>query len=472
MSYTLIKQAQARIALGKTVTVAEQVATILGNSSVELKKSLFVEAFDESAYQITPDDYSQWLETIVDIAAEQGVSIGRKNAFIQMAMDTVLDNDPKFDALGGDTEELKGRVAQTLWQTFKASKAHSAVTDNVNGVIKQAQEEEEAFAHMAAGSREGDKFFTHGQGVIAKISGREYPGMIVKRISSDEYEVRIKLPGRTVDTKVHYDDLAASEDEEQVNGFTQAFDAAKGIEDEQMSCPYPKGTLRAALWDKYNTPPKSIVKKVAIEDEQEVLDPTNVIPDEDEDLELDDDLSGDISLSASDLADRIVGDMDGIDFDQLVGAEDDNEGDEDLEARVAELEALVADLSAGNDVESDRGIPREGELDIDYDTLGNDRGGAANVIGVSIPATSKEEEEKGDMFRQAITAPREKLSQAVKSVEQEGATAWRNVNLPRNPHPKKSQAYRAWEKGMKSAAKDALGLKDKPAPLPNKQRRK
>lgn len=465
MSFTMIKAAQARIALGNQITVVEHVAKILGESVIDVKKSIFSENFDDSKYQITPEDYSNWLAAIVDMAAEEGISVSRKNAFMQYAMDVILDNDPKFDMLGGDTEELKGQVANTLWQTFKASKAHGAVADNVNGVIQQAREEEEAFAAISSEAKAmEEEEFGHGQHVEVNVRGKWYPCMVVKHGMYNIYVVRVKAGGRTVDIKAPRDALRPAEfDDEQQSGFAQAFDAAKGAteEEETTSCPYKAGTLRAALWHNYNTkPPKTIVKRVA-EEEQEAISVDDFDPEATSDETVDD------------MADRIVGDVGDVRIDDVDDEVPDDSAIGELEARIAELEAQLDDLSSQvqSDDKSEGGGEDSGELDIDYDSLGNDRPGAAGVIGVSVPATTKEEEEKGDMFRQAITAPREKLSAAVKSIEDEGATAWKGMQLPRNPHPKKSQAYNAWEKGMKNAAKEALGLKDKPV-VPNKPARK
>lgn len=409
MSFKMLKEAQARIALGKNVTVADQVKNILGEASVDTLKSIFVEAFDESSYQITPADYSEWLQAVIEIAAEDGIAPGRKTDFMQIAMDRVLDNDPKFDALGGDTEQLKSRVAATLWQTFKASKAHQSVQGDVNGAIKQAQEEEEAIASMRK-------------------------------------------------------DI---EDEES-GGFAQTFDSAKGIDsaEEEEVCPHPVGSLRAALWQRIN-------KK---EPQERPTLPMQT-KEEEEDGELDVDMSPNAGESndepVDDLASRIMGDTAGFKRGKM------SDDESELESRLDNIESRVQELETeegeSNDESSD-----DDTLDIDYDSLGTDRGGAAGVIGVSIPASGKqkdveiedEEEAEKNFFRKAITSPRDSLTAAVRDVENEGASAWKGLNLPKNPHPKKTQAFRAWDKGMKNAARDALGLKDKPAVVPSRTARR
>lgn len=78
--------------------------------------------------------------------------------------------------------------------------------------------------------------------------------------------------------------------------------------------------------------------------------------------------------------------------------------------------------------------------------------------------TSKQTTEKADstsMLQQAITTPREHISDALKKVEQEGKDAWKAHGVPKNPHPPKTMAHKSWEKGLKNAVKSEYGI-DKP----------
>jgi len=418
MSFNMIKEAQARLALGNKLSVAEHVQKVLGDVTLSEVKSI-VESFNKADFQITPEDYSRWLEVVVELMQQHGGS--RKRDFMDIALDVVLDNDPKFDLLGGDQEALKAQVANTLWQTYKASKAHSEVAGNVNSTIQQAREEEEAIADLMSVCDDNER-----------------------------------------------------EEEESGGGFEQALKTTMNIdsaqEEEHDGNPYPVGTMRHALWKDVNKSKMfksghNIVKKAKEEEEFD-------------DIELDDDIDIDTTqMSAEDLASRIVGKA-GID-----DYETSDTGDQtDVEARIEDLEARIKELECDADADTEE-IDSD-TLDIDYDSLGNDRPGAAQVIGVSIPASGKEDERFRDkpdfddeestkkFFRTALTSPKEMMSQAIKDIEAEGAEAWKKLQFPKNPHPKKSQAFRAWEKGMKNAAKDHLGFKDKPVQITSKPARK
>lgn len=448
MTFTLLKVANANL----SQPVITETAIVATTDVEALALHILKEGADTSQFEITPDDYSQWLQVILDVAAEQNIPVGRRSKFMDVALDYVLDNDPKIDAIGSDDpEELKGKIASTLWQTYKASKAHSAVSAGVSGTIKRAQEEEETFAQLSSNIA-----FRMGQHAEVLVGSKHHPCMIIKVEPDNKYTIRVKLRNRTMDIEhVPGGRLRAAQFQDEESGFEQAFNVASGAEDEQNACPYPSGTLRAAIWHDYNKPKQNQMRnKFAGVEEEQVVSFDQFNPGEDEFDEPED--------SAADIASRIV-------------------DDEDLESRIADLETRLADLEGEDDTEDDEieldkfGTQNaDGTLDIDYDSLGNDRGGAAQVIGVSVPATAREEEEDtADMFRQAITAPRSKLSDAVKSVEQEGNSAWKGLQLPRNPHPKQSQAHKAWERGMKNAARDALGLAPKPdAKPPTKSKRK
>ncbi|PPD55470.1 MAG: hypothetical protein CTY12_00410, partial [Methylotenera sp.] len=51
---------------------------------------------------------------------------------------------------------------------------------------------------------------------------------------------------------------------------------------------------------------------------------------------------------------------------------------------------------------------------------------------------------------------RENIQKLQKKMEDDGANAWttHHAKMPKNPHPKGSLAYKAWQRGMEKAAKD------------------
>lgn len=84
------------------------------------------------SYQVSPDDYTQWLEVIKGYAADEGINIRTKSAFADTAF-AVLENDPAPLA-----EDMKEAIVNTLWAHYKAEQQHSKVLK-----AGRAQEEEE-----------------------------------------------------------------------------------------------------------------------------------------------------------------------------------------------------------------------------------------------------------------------------------------------------------------------------------------
>lgn len=491
MSFTLLKAINDRT-LNKIVIIPAEPQHL---SEAEALAASIVESMSADSFQITPSDYSKWLDVIVDVAEQEGVPIGRKTQFVDVALDRILDHDPKIDGLGSDDPEaLKIKIANTLWQTYKASKAHSAVSSDVSKVINQAREEEEAFAAIAS----EDEALTHGRHVEVLIHDRWYPGMITQgRTSGGKYTVRIKLRDGNRDIQIGAENIRpeAHQDEEAESGFAQIWNASKGVENEEgggdMSgsdtmacCPYPVGSLRASLWHDYNQPKKqakNFSKPVytGLEDEQITMSPDDVDPstmfDDEEDFgrgvaDQDGEIDHGGDESVDDIASRIAGDdfADTSFGDDVANGDIGDQGDlstrlADLESRLDSLEQDTAGDEKGDDCVGDS--CDDDELNVDYDSLGTDRLGNAGAIGVSVPAPSEDASEGNedvDPFRQAITSPSDMLSQAVRAVEDEGASAWKSMVLPKNPHPKDSKAHKAWEKGMKSAAQSAFGFQQKP----------
>lgn len=95
---------------------------------------------------------------------------------------------------------------------------------------------------------------------------------------------------------------------------------------------------------------------------------------------------------------------------------------------------------------------------------------------VAPPVIAKEEENeestkpKKTNLQQMLSGPRSTITQAQKEIESEGESAWKAHQIPQNPHPKKSIAYAAWERGMKRAVKTHFGFEDKPVVQPKKKK--
>lgn len=95
-----------------------------------------------------------------------------------------------------------------------------------------------------------------------------------------------------------------------------------------------------------------------------------------------------------------------------------------------------------------------------------------NMANEEEESTSKQPKNKTTFLQQMLRGPRDNLTQALKDVEADGESAWKAHQIPDNPHPKKSMAHKAWERGMKKAVKGHFGFDEKPAVPAGKQKKK
>lgn len=377
MALKLIREAQAIDRLGKHLSLAQTVQSILGAASITAVARMF-EQFDEDQYQITPQDYQQWMEVLQAEAADRGANLDKKRDFEDLAF-LMFENDPRIDELGLDDETLQ-KIVSTLWTSFKASRSHGAVQRGVKSAVARAREEEEMLAAGDGG------------------------------------------------------------------GFADAVRTSQGVENEESSWrakfkgggkmnPYPQGSLRHNLWNDVNCR--------TTEDEE--FGPGSSAADIEGAPG-----RGEHDVEFGGMADQITDRPNG---GSVIGRID------DLEARIDQIEQSERDEpwhDAIDDVE-------QANTDIDQDQPAAD----ATLDDVEV---EDEEAAAKSMFHKVLTSPRDQVAAALKDIESEGRGAWAGMQLPKNPHPKKSQAYNAWAKSFKSAAKDALGIADKPS-MPAKKRR-
>lgn len=220
--------------------------------------------------------------------------------------------------------------------------------------------------------------------------------------------------------------------EEEESGFGQALKASIGMEDEEPSF------VRDALRDSSPTSMKgSFSSHLRGEDELDVGT-------DDEDME--------VSFGP-----------DGV---EGVSDEDVFTSDDECECPCADDEPAIDDAPADEFADDDMGPPEDELDDETMDDVDADVEPRAPKKGFD------EEEAVKSFFRQAVTSPNDMMRKAVKDIEDEGKSAWTKANVPSNPHPKKSQAHRAWQKGLTNAAKEALGIADKPSDPKAKPKRK
>lgn len=356
------------------------------------------------AFTPTADDFDAWMRVVVGEAQDRGINLNKRAEFMQLVMD-VLENDPANPPF-----EIQEAIAKKLWADYKAAK------DEVRINKMAAAREEEEQAEKAR-----------------------------KLIASRYAQGPVALP-------------QADEDEE--SGFEQAYKAAKGMEDEENEewydshgNPSPNGAYDAgghfhrerAMGNTRQQPKK-------YEDEEDSMSfLKDVINDRGEDR----------------------GEIDKGSFrSHLRGDDEFDEYDEDGDATFNPDEYSVDDEDVFTSDDEDR-CSCDDEDDVDDEVVGEDdldsedMGPPDEEVDVDVKREEpekaySEEEAVKSFFRQAATAPRSMMTQAIKDIEGEGKKAWTSSNVPKNPHPQKSAAYRAWQRGMLAAAKEALGIQDKP----------
>jgi hypothetical protein len=377
-----------------------------------------------------PSDFSTWLTTLVDHAADAGINISKRQDFMDLAHE-MFDNDPKMGMFGGG-HKMRERCANMLWAQYKMNQAHQQVQDHVANVVAPGNENEESGFSQALTMAKG---------------------------SENEERARTKAP---------------------------VLARALKVNTKTKKNPYPAGSLRAALWDDLHSGSE----------------------DEEEDPELQDDVNDEIpsdmdepdssDMSPDQLAMRITG---------VAHTSEDDEGD--IEARLDDLEQRVSDIEGTDkDVGNDELLDQEREdnpemdhpkADDDTDDAGIDQMGDdeyADDDGEEDPIAAVRNKPEGEkprafqpgarfqedeefspevtktIFQHAITQPKQHMAQALKDEEDAGATAWLKTQLPKNPHPKDSPAHRAWMKGLRNTAAQALGINLKPRdPVKTKKKR-
>lgn len=459
MSLKLIREAQLRTTLSDAeIKALSVIKEAVGASTIV---DIVEESFTPSA-----DDYDAWLRVVVGEAQDRGINLNKRSEFMQLVMD-VLENDPAMPPV-----EMQEAIAQKMWQDYKAAKDEVRINK-----IAQAKEEEEKVeaarkliadrfakgptpAPAMPGASDEEEEMKMGisdhvaaQKIFDKIKGTpnlkfvnverlvaKYAPMLGKAQTDVKY-IAAQVYGMLQDAGM----------EEEESGFAQAVKTSLGMEDEQewfdlRGVPNPNGAYDAAgnyyreRDTNFEDEEPSFVRD-AIKDSTSALKGSFLSH-----------LRGEDDLSTGDEPDVEIefgpDGVEGVADDEVFTSDDD-----ECECPCADAESDV-ELDAGTDDEMG---PPEDELDDE----------TMDDVDADVTRTKEkvydEEEAVKSFFRQAATAPRDLMNQAVKDIEAEGKAAWKSANVPKNPHPQKSQAYRAWQKGMTAAAKEALGIVDKPA---------
>lgn len=144
------------------------------------------------------------------------------------------------------------------------------------------------------------------------------------------------------------------------------------------------------------------------------------------------------------------------------GAELDNADDVRMDDTLAVDDADVEDTDSDYDIDSIVSRVMGGDVSPEFKRSERPEENEERTTAVPTSQTKS-------LLQHVLTGPKDTISKALKDVEAEGEAAWTSHEIPRNPHPKQSMAYRAWERGMKKAAKHQFGFDEKTQPVKRKK---
>lgn len=362
------------------------------------------------AFRPSPEDFAKWLEVIGGFAEEEGLSINQRSNFNDVAS-AVLDNDP-----ANPPEEMRTAIINKLWNDHKAAKHLGKVEKLAN-----AQEDEEAVRKAA-------------RSMMGKHRNSEDEEFDIFGASQGE-EDQHKIPS------AHQDG-----DDDDDNGTDNIVDHGDNQEDDMVG---------------YYIVNNGRVVTGPFDDEEEAMQEMN-----DETTRGGDDSANEdkVLFGKADEDGYFIPDLDHEDEDSDEdGVDDDNydnyNGDEECD-----------------DCNTRIGVPHNDRLALGPVVTGPGGGRSTEDEEKSVPRyfTSKHraanEIDASSILHRAITTPREHISDALKNVENAGADAWKKHGTPKNPHPPKTMAHKAWEKGLKNAVKSQYGIEKNILVPPSRKR--
>lgn len=370
------------------------------------------------AYQVGPSDYNKWLDVILGYARENGYNLSRKATFQDVAYG-VLENDPAPIDI-----DMQDAIVNTLWANFKAQQQQSKVDK-----VHRAKEEEEQLKYA-----------------LKKMRGHE---------------------------------------DEQEAAFSQAYKAAQGMEDEEYD------------FDSLDQDDVDYIDRNAQDwDEQDEFtydDMDDDFGDRDIEFDRDEDIMsrGREMQHSRDLEDFDPASDEGMDkYQQIQGRGQRMRHERDLEdfdpaSKPRTYRALEQEEMGKKDYASPFHsgqvviCKKDGKsytVDIPDgpgDNVGINVDGIVKMVpakDLEVPKAREEEETtskqsggKISFLHDVLTGEhsREHMNALQKKIEIEAANAWtrHHAKMPKNPHPKGSIAYKAWEKGIASAAKEVWAPK-------------
>lgn len=362
-------------------------------------------------YQISPEDYTTWLDVITGYARDNGLNIKRKNDFYDIAF-SVLENDPQ-----SLDEEAQQAVVNSLWVKYKAQEQDGKVQK-----VLQAREEEEQLKYAIdklknrGKAEENEERSAFSQAYNAAFEDEEEFGELPDEFDPRDFDDLGVDHGYDNEDDIPFDDQEQEDahilnraDQQQKSRDLENYDPAsdEGIDQDVNTIQAGRQQQKSRDLEDYDPasqPLRSKPKTYYAAEQEEHANKYATSPFS----------KGQVVTS------RITGDKFKVEIP-------DGPGD-----RIGILVDGRIKMVKVSDLESPRAREEE-------ETTSN-----------QIPKTS--------FLHDVLTGAnsRDHLSQLQKQIEDEGANEWtrHHAKLPHNPHPKGSIAYKAWQRGVDKAAKE------------------
>lgn len=520
MKYGMIKEALtlAKVSKPSQHETLVEVQKTMGKTLYETE-ALLAEGFSK---QITPEDYDEWIRQVVlqaeEIRQDKGTALrlNKRSVFNDLLGD-VLENDPMGKVNMGD-EQLTKHVFDATWKRYQGTRDHLKATN-----VMKAREEEEALYRSADVGAERLAYQDEELNVNVPPQPEETDEFRPSDGSERYDDEDMSFDGQRGDGDVEGEMSGVADDEmgdEHIERETE--EAMSTVEN-----PFDEGTPEGDAWvagfeaairahEEGETPEEERAEHEGDDLEQEV-------PSEDGDTPFD--------LETMD-AEQVDGDVeqtDGVDYeagevDRMPPEENEEKSimrrsdapwlernigamkqrrektlQQNPQANFSFMDSILAKhhkalknaQSSTEDEEraridwADRGYKaaraeyhqgrkpsaptssmERRQWERGYESFIKDTEGQRDLARKGI------EDEEGSMVKSIISKPKDTINQALKGVEDEGATAFDKIKMPDNPHPTKSLAQRAWSKGFKNAVRDAFGFNEKPDMPKARKRRK
>ncbi|TFH07491.1 MAG: hypothetical protein E4H14_08390 [Candidatus Thorarchaeota archaeon] len=502
MKFSMITEAEAlaRVKGTKRHETLKEVQKAVGLKSLKEAAEFYDQDFSR---EVSPEDYDEWIRQIVMHSSglkNKGavVNLNKRSSFNDVAGD-VLENDPAGKVNAGDDELMK-HVLDALWKRYQHTRDHLKASN-----VMKAREEEELMQQqadagyaMAGIEDEEDQFLDNRhrmQGARAFMRGddiddnpypegaaqgnewdagwkhaREQENDPLNRVGyrrGQENEELNTLEPPSMNTQ-YKDDMEA----EMGRGDVEADDMeTDGDMDDEMGqdvpqeCPYDEGTPECDAW------------MAGFEAGQEQSG--------EGDMEVGDEMDDEMEYEAGD-------EVGGDDMDREEGSFDEEPmgrremEDEGMSRPCRRCNCNPCRCKEGNEEKHYTRGYRAAQDEYRTGKRGNARkqhpqwergfeefmGDTEGQRELQRKIVKQGAEDEQFSLKSILTKPKETIDTALKGVEDEGAIAFHKMQLPKNPHPAKSLANKAWAKGFKNTLSDTMGFSKVAKPALKKAKRK